>query len=88
MAMQNTPDTDLASFHRFISIRLEVGDPALTPEEALDLWRSENPSRAEFAETTAALQEVIRELESGDTGRPLDDFDRDFRESRGICAET
>ena len=88
MAMQKTRDTDLASFHRFISIRLEVGDPALTPEEALDLWRSENPSRAEFAETTAAIQEAIREMESGDTGLPLDEFDREFRDSRGICAET
>ena len=86
--MQKTHDTDLASFHRFISIRLEVGDPVLTPEEALDLWRSENPSRAEFAETTAAIQEAIREMESGDTGQPLDDFDHEFRDSRGICAES
>ena len=86
--MQKTHDTDLASFHRFISIRLEVGDPALTPVEALDLWRSENPSRAEFAETTAALQEAIREMESGDAGVPLGDFDREFRDGRGIYAET
>ena len=66
----------------------EVSDPALTPENALDLWGSENPSRAEFAEATAALQEAIREMESGDTGQPLDDFDHEFRDSRGICAET
>jgi hypothetical protein len=86
--MQKTRNKDLASLHRFISIRLEVGDPALTPEEALDLWRSENPTQAEFAETTAALQEAIGEMESGDTGLPIGEFDREFRGSGGICAET
>jgi hypothetical protein len=86
--MQKTHATDLASFHRFISVRLEIGDPALTPEEALDLWRAENPPREEFEETTAALQEAIREMDSGDTGSPLDDFDREFRASRRICSES
>lgn len=80
--MQKTHETDLADFHRFISIRLEVGDPAMTPEEALDLWRAQNPSRPEFEETTAALREAIRGMESGDAGTPLDEFDREFRDSR------
>ena len=86
--MQKTHDPDLASFHRFISIRLETGDPAMTPEEALDLWRAENPSRAEFEETTGALRAAIREMESGDAGVALDDFDREFRGSRGFSSET
>lgn len=86
--MQKTQAADLASFHRFISIRLEIGGPVLTPEEALDLWRAENPSRVEFDETTAALQEAIREMESGDAGLPLAAFDREFRSRRAICPET
>jgi hypothetical protein len=86
--MQKTHQSDLACFHRFISIRLEIGDPALTPEEALDLWRAENPSRAEFEETTVAIREAVREMDSGDAGVPLDDFDREFRRIRGLGSET
>jgi hypothetical protein len=56
----------------------------LSPEEALDLWRAEHPSPEEFAETVPAIRETLTDMEAGDTGTPLDEFDRQFRQKHGI----
>ncbi|MEX0712475.1 MAG: hypothetical protein WD278_09005 [Pirellulales bacterium] len=75
---------ELASFHRFISDRLQRDDTRLSPEEALELWRSQHPSPEEYSETVDALREALGDMERGDTGMPLEQFDHEFRRRRNI----
>jgi hypothetical protein len=75
---------DLASFHQFIGQRLKEGDDNLSPEEALDIWRSEHPLPGDFEETVAALREALEDLEAGDLGQPFEEFDREFRARHNI----
>ncbi|HVC98054.1 MAG TPA: hypothetical protein VND64_30570 [Pirellulales bacterium] len=81
-----SPDAanELVSFHRFIAEHVGRGETDLSPEEALDLWRAQNPSATEFEDTVAALREALNDMEAGDKGTPLESFDRDFRNRRGI----
>jgi hypothetical protein len=71
--------SDLAQFHQFIGARLGQGDGELTPEEALELWRSEHPGPDNFEDSVAAIQEALDDVAAGDCGRPFDVFDREFR---------
>ena len=81
--MSIDPGAELAQFQQYIAARLEKG-PALSPEEALDLWRAENPKAEEFVDTVRALREALAEMDAGDQGTPLDEFDRAFRRGHGL----
>ena len=85
--MSSDPMTELARFQQFISSHLEKGD-GLSPEEALDLWRAENPGADDVADTVHALQEALADMDAGDTGIPLDDFDRAFGNRHGLPRAT
>jgi hypothetical protein len=78
MSLHST--TELARFHTFVASCL-VETCNLSPEEALDLWRAENPSASERAETVLAVREALQACEAGDEGIPLDVFDRQMRRS-------
>jgi hypothetical protein len=82
--MSTNSHGELANFHQFIGQHLVGAEAQLSPEEALDLWRTENPPAQEFAETTAALREALGDLAAGDTGVPLEEFDRQFRARRNL----
>jgi hypothetical protein len=71
--------SELESFHHFLSQQLTRGCSSLSPEEALDLWRTDHPADEADAETVAASREALEDMESGDRGRSLDEFDREFR---------
>jgi hypothetical protein len=77
-------DRELARFNRFVSEKIGDGNGDMSPEEALDLWRSENPADEERTETVRALREALEELQAGDPGVALEDFDREFRERNGL----
>ena len=81
--MSIEPGAELAQFQQFISDRLENG-PSLSPEEALDLWRAENPKADEFTDTVRALQEALTDMDGGDRGITLEEFDRAFRRGHGL----
>jgi hypothetical protein len=83
-AMSVHVDSELARFSRFLSEKISAGKSDLSPEEALDLWRSENPADEERVETVRALVEALREMRGGDAGLSLEDFDRKFRERNGL----
>jgi hypothetical protein len=80
----STGPSELAGFHQFIGERLKQGHVNLSPEEALDLWRTEHPDPDEFEETVQALREAIEDLESGVPTRPFEEFDREFRQRHNI----
>lgn len=72
-------ENELANFHVFVAKRLKRGEQEMSPEEALDLCHAEHPDPDEFGDTVQALREAIADMEAGDTGVPLDQFDREFQ---------
>lgn len=74
--MSGSFDTELNSFHRFISEQLSVGRSDVSPEEALQLWRMDHPDE----ETVLAVQEALQDMENGDEGVSLVEFDHTFRQ--------
>lgn len=71
--------TELARFSQFISETLHAGRSELTPEEALDLWRTDHPDPDDFDEAVADLRESFADIAEGDRGVSLEEFDGDFR---------
>ena len=82
--MAGTVDSELNRFHQFISEQLRCERAEVSPEEALDLWRMKHPMPALMDETVSALEEAIRDMEEGDEGIPIEDFDREFRRRHGL----
>ena len=76
--MSIDPTAELAQFQQFIVDHLQKGD-TLSPEEALDLWRLRHPNADDFADSVLALREALVDLDSGERGVPLEEFDREFR---------
>ena len=75
---------EIVRFQSFISEHVGRGEN-LSPEEALDLWRAANPHPGEAAATVAALGEACSpDMQSGDGGVPLEEFDRAFRLRHGL----
>lgn len=70
---------ELRSFHEFVAEKLSVGPSGLSPEEALDLWRTTNPDPDELQESVAAIREALNDIEAGDKGRPADEVVNDLR---------
>lgn len=57
---------ELRSFHEFIVKKLEESGPeAFSPEEALDLWRLENPTPEEHEANLKAIQEGLEDMKAG-----------------------
>jgi hypothetical protein len=75
----SVPPSELARFHEFIGERLSQGDHELTPEEALNRFRSQLVDNAELAESVAALQRALGQADRGE-GMPLDEAMQRLRE--------
>ncbi len=75
---------ELDSFHRFVSQQIGNGGAELTLEELLDLWRAANPTPEDLRDDVLAVKAAIRDLESGETGRPFEEFAEEFRRRNNI----
>jgi hypothetical protein len=73
---------ELDAFHRFVGVQLANGGSTLTPEECLDLWRSQHPLDEEIDAGIEAIQEALDDMEAGDSGQPLEEFLAEFRAQR------
>ncbi|HEV3344780.1 MAG TPA: hypothetical protein VG125_30670 [Pirellulales bacterium] len=80
-------ESELTSFHRFISEQLSEGHGDVSPEEALDLWRGHHPTAHAEEDDVLAVREALTDMENGDTGVPLEEFDREFRRRHGLGAK-
>jgi hypothetical protein len=78
---------DLQEFHNFVSNLLATGQSAATPEQALGEWRLSQRSDTEIADDMAAIQEAILDLENGDEGNLLAEFDQAFRNRHGLTTQ-
>jgi len=76
--------SELERFHAFVGEKLSNGGTDLTPEQALDLWRIENPTSDEHAENVAAIREAITDMEAGDHGRPYKEVLDEIRGRLGL----
>lgn len=74
---------DLKAFRDFANTKLSNGGANLTLEDALDLWEYENSPEAERQATVRAIQLGLDDMHAGRT-RPVEEFDREFRERHGL----
>jgi len=82
--MSTDANQDLLGFHQFVGEQLRLGAPYSSPEEVLEAWRLRNRSPEEMAEDVQAIREALADMEAGDTGRPFDEFDREFRKRHNL----
>lgn len=80
--MSRQVESELVSFHRFVADQLREGREDVSPEEALDLWRTQHPSAESDDETAFAVQEALDDMQAGDEGIPVREFDHEFRGRR------
>ncbi len=71
---------ELREFVGFLDEKLRNSDAELSPEEALDEWRTIHSAEADSEEEVAAIQETLDDLANGEIGTLYEEFDRDFRE--------
>ena len=74
------------SFHQFASSQVGNGGAELSMEQLFDLWQVQNPSRDELTESVAALNAAHRDMENGDSGRPVEDVVAELRTEAKIPA--
>jgi hypothetical protein len=77
--MSSSVESELVSFHRFLTVKLSENQLDLSPEDVLDLWREDHPLPEEFDDATEAVMEALADLEAGDLGIPFEEFEREFR---------
>jgi len=75
---------DMVGFHQFIGEQIDRGDRGLSPEEAIDIWRSKHPLPGDFDENVEALREAFEEVDAGVPGISADQFFRELREAHGL----
>lgn len=80
----NTTEQQVENFRHFALQRLRRGATATTIDELYDQWRFEHPSEDEQRGDVLALQASLRDLKRGETGRPFETFQRDFRTRHGL----
>jgi hypothetical protein len=77
MSMQSP--TDAEAFYEFLGQTLSHGERETPPESLLRKWRAQR----EYDETVEAIREGLAQMEAG-LGKPLEEFDRDFRQRNGL----
>jgi hypothetical protein len=75
---------ELLSFHQFVAEQLRLRIPYSSPEEVVEAWRLRNRTPEEMAEDVQAVREALADMEAGDTGRPFEEFDREFRQRHNL----
>lgn len=63
-----TTGEDLDRFSMFVRQRIGTGGSNLSLDDLFDLWRTENPPEALYAENVAAVNAAIADFRNGDRG--------------------
>jgi len=82
-----TTEEELDSCTEFARQRLanKGAEPSL--EELFDLWRAENPSDEQYAETVAAVNAAIEDFKNGDRGTPAGEHSDQLRREFSVKSE-
>ena len=78
--MSTEISSELEAFRRFLDEQFESGCADLTPEESLELWRTQQRERAEANE---GIRRGLEDLKAG-RGQALSEFAADFRKKNNI----
>jgi hypothetical protein len=76
--MSTATNPQLVEFRDFLNAKIAAGPVNLSPEEALDEFRSQMTSE-ERAEALAAIRESLAEIESGSPGQCVFEFLKEIR---------
>ena len=71
-------------FRSFALKQMGYGGCESTIDELYDRWRLECPNDDELREDVSALKASLRDMEAGETGRPIEEFSRDFKARHDI----
>lgn len=75
---------ELQSFYQFAEGRLRSGGSNQSLDDLYLEWRACNPSPAELEGNVLAIRAALRDMDEGETGRPIEDFSAEFRRRNGI----
>ena len=70
-----TSEHEIDSFSEFAKSQLRHRGSAVSLHELLDEWTIQNPP----AEDALAIKASLRDMEHGETGRPFEEFAKEFR---------
>ena len=79
------PDNELRDFHNFVATQLAANPGALSPEDVVDLWRDQHPQPDDPAAVADAVRAALADMERGDLGQTLEEFDLTFRARHGLA---
>ncbi len=78
---------ELRTFSEFLAERVR-SQISLSPEEALEEWRTLHPDMERFEEDVAAIEEALQDRANGDAGRPFDDVLTELRSEYGVPSKS
>ncbi len=79
-----TISDELQSFYAFAEVQLREGLHGKTLDELYAEWRASHPPAEELETDVRAVRAALRDMEAGETGRPIEEFAADFRKRNGI----
>ena len=74
---------DIDDFSEFAKGKLIAGHDVNLVSLAAE-WQFQHDSDTHLAEDVAAVQEALNAIDNGESGRPLSEFDVEFRKRNGI----
>lgn len=83
---------DLEAFYQFMTENYSFlsnrthGEP-LTPEQCLEMWRTQYATGKDFEQSAAAVQHSIQEMEAGDVGKPARSLIEDAYVKHGLARD-
>ena len=75
---------EIEEFCEFAEQRMRDVPCDLTLDELYAEWRATNPMSVELDKSVAAVQASLRDLEAGESGRPVEEFFAEFRSRNGL----
>ena len=79
-----TISEELQSFNQFAEVRLRNAGCRETLDELYAEWRACHPTPKELEENVRAVRAALRDMDEGETGRPIEEFSAEFRRRNGI----
>jgi hypothetical protein len=74
----------LHNFYQFVEQRLRENQCEQTLDDLYAEWRAQNPTPEELETDVRAVRAALRDMDGGETGRPIEDFAAEFRQKNGV----
>ncbi len=80
----STLSEELQSFYHFAELRLQSDRHGESLDETYAAWRTGNPSLQTHESDVCVVRASLRDMDEGNTGRPIQDFAAEFRQRNGL----